>query len=166
MIVLASSNHYRALQFLLGDDGVHSPYQHSWVANKIDKEIGKTMTVAPRLKNFTTYHFLHISGALRTVPSPLQGTSHNTRSNSNLCSLDSSVHVSELNFARLQPGKFCASWFVTIKLAVHILFVWWIRRLHLCTSTSLATTWVQSMKHKIRKKVLIQSFFFYRYQKL
>lgn len=98
------------------------------------------------------YHFLHISGALRRVPSPLHGTSHKTRSNwSWLISNSLTVGVSE-PFAKFlskrQLGKCCASWFVTIKLAVDILFVWWIRRLHLWTSTSFAMTYIKSYSKK------------------
>lgn len=91
-----------------------------------------------------SYHFLQISGAFRRVPSPLQGTSHKTRSKRSCLMLDSnSVPIPEALESFLfkrQPGKCWASWFVTIRLAVHILFVWWMRRLHLWTSRSFATT--------------------------
>lgn len=87
------------------------------------------------------YHFLQISGALRRVPSPLQGTSQRTRSNNNEVLPTFSSPPIEI------PGKCWASWFVTIRLAVLILLVWWISKLHLCTSTSLAITYL------IKKKV-------------
>ena len=90
------------------------------------------------------YHFLHISGALRRVPSPLQGTSHRTRSKVSwvlwgFTSLPAAEALKKLVCAR-HPGKCCASWFVTMRLAVHILLVWCMRRLHLWTSKSFATT--------------------------
>lgn len=106
-----------------------------------NKETGRR-TIKYWGKNFRADHFLQISGAFRSVPSPLQGTSHKTRSNCKLLLLSSSspLKISSWSFMKEQVGKCCASWFVTTKLAVHILFVWWIRRLHLWTSTSLAIT--------------------------
>lgn len=92
------------------------------------------------------YHFLQISGALRNVPSPLQGTSHKTRSNWSWRKAGSLMfpfwESPEWFLCKWQLGKCCASWFVTTKLAVHILFVWWIRRLHLWTSRSFAITYI------------------------
>jgi hypothetical protein len=79
---------------------------------------------------------------LRRVPSPLQGTSHNTRSKRSwlICGSISISEALEPFLSARHPGKCWASLFVTIKLAVHILFVWWMRRLHLWTSRSFAIT--------------------------
>jgi hypothetical protein len=76
---------------------------------------------------------------LRRVPSPLHGTSHRTRSNSSWEAQWSGPTVSQSTF-KWHLGKCWASWLVTIRFAVHIRFIWWMRRLHLCTSRSFAIT--------------------------
>jgi hypothetical protein len=59
---------------------------------------------------------------LRRVPSPLQGTSHNTRSKRSWLICGSNVISEALGpfLSERHPGKCWASLFVTIKLAVHI----------------------------------------------
>lgn len=81
-----------------------------------------------------THHLRQMSGALRSVPSPLHGTSHRMRSN---MSPSSFLPPRPLRFS---SGKFCASWFVTMIDGLDIRFVWWINRWHRCTSASFAMT--------------------------
>lgn len=127
-------------------------FLHNINAKLILHEFENNQMKIQRIRDKISNHFLQISGALRSVPSPLQGTSHKTRSNRSWPMFDSvSIPLSEalekFLFFR-QPGKCWASWFVTIKLAVHILFVWWIRRLHLWTSRSFAITYAWDLKVK------------------
>lgn len=108
-----------------------------------------TMSVICKSNWQGTYHFLHMSGAFRRVPSPLQGTSHKIRSKNRpfLSSLNS-VSKEELSVGMLsprpllsfKPGKSCASWLVTTIFGLHMRLVWWINRWHRCTSESLAIT--------------------------
>lgn len=141
---------YLALLSELVDSVEHFPFQHSYIRKGSFIQLSETRTWIniqlnkKESKNKKKYHFRQISGAFRSVPSPLQGTSQRTRSNKSwsiACSFTSPVSdLVALFFFKRQLGKCWASWFVTIKLAVHILFVWWMRRLHLWTSTSLAIT--------------------------
>mmetsp|Transcript_21607 Transcript_21607/g.60798 ORF Transcript_21607/g.60798 Transcript_21607/m.60798 type:complete len:234 (+) Transcript_21607:107-808(+) len=71
-----------------------------------------------------------MSGALRSVPSPLQGTSHRMRWNLRPGSA----------LSRRMSGKFWASCWVTSSAGVFMRCVWWMSRLHRWASTSLATT--------------------------
>lgn len=74
-------------------------------------------------------HFRQISGALRSVPSPEQGTSQRIRSN--LTGFPSSPGT---------EGKAWPSWLVTTIEGVQSRLVWWVRRLHRWKSASFATT--------------------------
>mmetsp|Transcript_14176 Transcript_14176/g.38983 ORF Transcript_14176/g.38983 Transcript_14176/m.38983 type:complete len:231 (-) Transcript_14176:413-1105(-) len=78
---------------------------------------------------FPTLHLGQMSGALRMVPSPEQGTSHRMASNWNVLPPLDTI-----------SGKFCASWLVTSRPGELARLVWCVRRLHRLRSTSLAMT--------------------------
>jgi hypothetical protein len=62
------------------------------------------------------HHRLQRSGALRSVPSPVHGTSHRIRSN---------LSRSEPTGPCMRVGSICASWLVTIKRGELRRLAWW-----------------------------------------
>mmetsp|Transcript_36854 Transcript_36854/g.65989 ORF Transcript_36854/g.65989 Transcript_36854/m.65989 type:complete len:216 (+) Transcript_36854:373-1020(+) len=79
------------------------------------------------------FHLRQMSGALRSVPSPQQGTSHKMRSNRRDFSSGSAL-------SRGTCGKYCPSWLVTSRQGEQMRLVWCVSRLQRCMSASLATT--------------------------